>query len=100
MNQKYSRLKYCLFCALGIGLFLTAQSSVVSGSHLQLSYPARVVLNILSILSIALGTTIWKPKHRLAAAIRFLLAVAVSLMIVSLGFRNNQITAALPFPAA
>ena len=100
MNQKYSRLKYCLFCALGIGLFLTAQSSVVSGSRLQLSYPARVVLNILAVLSTALGAAMWNPKRHLCAVMKFLLAAAVILMILSLGFRNNQITAALPFPVA
>lgn len=100
MNQKRSLLKYCGLCALGMGLFLTAQSSVVSESPLQFSYPVRAGLNILAILSLALGSVIWKPKRRRSAAVRFVLPAILIAAILLLGFRSNQTASLLTPPPA
>jgi len=88
-------LKCCGLYALGMCLFLTVQSAIVSGSSLNLNHPTRVMLCILAILSIALGTIVWKPKRRLSAVVRFVLPALLIAAILLLGFRNNQ-TAALP----
>ena len=100
MNQTYSPLKYCGLCALGMGLFLTAQASVVSGSPLRFSYPTRAVFNIFAILLISLGPAIWQPKRRLVSIVRFLLAALLITVILLLGFRNNQTASLLTPPLA
>jgi len=100
MNQKISRLKCCGLYALGIGLFLTAQSSVVSESPLQFSYPARAGLNIFAVLSFILGSVIWKPRRRLSAAVRFVLPAILIAAILLLGFRSNQTASLFMLPPA
>jgi len=97
MNRNHSRLKCCGLYILGTSLFLTAQASVVSGSRLHFSYPTRISFCILAILSIALGTTAWKPQRRLGTAIRFLLAAFLIAAILFPGFKDNRIAAAFPF---
>lgn len=80
-----------LLYLLGIALFVIANSSVVSGSPIHLTYFQRVVLCGAAVCSIGTAPFIYQSKTRVGMVIRLIVAVILIWCIFAFGgFMNNS----------
>lgn len=79
-----------LCCLLGVVLFVIANSSVVSGSPISLSYGQRVLLCGTAVCSIGIAPFLYKSKTRAGTVIKFGIAAALICCIFAFGgFKPN-----------
>ena len=80
-----------LLYLLGVALFVTANSSVVSGSPIHLTYFQRVVLCGAAVCSIGTASFIYQSKTRAGMVMRLIVAAALIWCIFAFdGFMNNS----------
>ncbi len=76
---------------LGTALFVIAQSAVVSGSPVELSYVQRVILCAAAVCSIATAPFLYQSKTKTGTVIRFVIAAALICCIFAFGgFKDNS----------
>ena len=80
-----------LLYLLGIALFVIANSAVVSGSPIHLTYFQRVILCSAAVCSIGTAPFIYQSKTRVGMVVKLILAVALIWCIFAFGgFTNNS----------
>ena len=80
-----------LLYLLGVGLFVIANSAVVSGSPIHLTYFQRVILCSAAVCSIGTAPFIDQSKTRVGMVVKLILAVALIGCIFAFGgFTNNS----------
>ena len=76
---------------LGVALFVIANSSVVSGSPIHLTYFQRVVLCGAAVCSIGTAPFIYQFKTRAGMVMKLIVAAALIWCILAFGgFMNNS----------
>ena len=76
---------------LGVVLFVVANSAVVSGSPIQLSYFQRVALCGAAVCSVGMAPFLYPSKTRAGTAIKFGIAVVLICCIFAFGgFKPND----------
>ena len=76
---------------LGVALFVIANSTVVSGSPIHLTYFQRVILCSSAVCSIRMALFIYQSKTRVGMIMKFIVAVALIWCIFAFsGFMNNS----------
>ena len=82
-----------LLYLLGIALFVIANSSVVSGSPIHLTYFQRVVLCGTAVCSIGTAPFIYQSKTKVGMVMKLIVAAALIWCIFAFGgFMNNSMT--------
>ena len=80
-----------LLYLLGIALFVIANSSVVSGSPIHLTYFQRVVLCGTAVCFIGTAPFIYQSKTRVGMVIKLIIAITLIWCIFAFGgFINNS----------
>ena len=80
-----------LLYPLGVALFLIANSAVVSGSPIHLTYAQRVILCSAAVCSIGTAPFMDPSKTRIGTAMKLIVAAALIWCIFSFGgFTNNS----------
>ena len=80
-----------LLYLLGVALFVTANSSVVSGSPIHLTYFQRVVLCGAAVCSIGTAPFIFQSKTRVGMVMKLIITVILIWCIFAFGwFLNNS----------
>lgn len=80
-----------LLYLLGVALFVTANSSVVSGSPIHLTYFQRVVLCGAAVCSIGTSPFIFQSKTRVGMVMKLIITVILIWCIFAFGgFLNNS----------
>ena len=80
-----------LLYLLGVALFVTANSSVVSGSPIHLTYFQRVVLCGAAVCSIGTAQFIFQSKTRVGMVMKLIITVILIWCIFAFGgFLNNS----------
>jgi uncharacterized membrane protein len=80
-----------LLYLLGVALFVIANSSVVSGSPIHLTYFQRVVLCGVAVCSIGTAPFIYQSKTRVGMVMKLIIAVTLIWCIFAFGgFMNNS----------
>lgn len=80
-----------LLYLLGIALFVIANSSVVSGSPIHLTYFQRVVLCGTAVCSIGTALFIYQSKTKFGMVMKLIVAAALIWCIFAFGgFMNNS----------
>mgnify|MGYP001238981581 CR=1 FL=1 len=80
-----------LLYLLGVGLFVIANSAVVSGSPIHLTYFQRVILCSAAVCSIGTAPFIDQSKTRVGMVVKLILAVALIGCIFAFGgFADNS----------
>ena len=80
-----------LLYLLGVALFVTANSSVVSGSPIHLTYFQRVVLCGAAVCSIGTAPFIFQSKTRVGMVMKLIITVILIWCIFAFGgFANNS----------
>ena len=80
-----------LLYLLGVALFVTANSSVVSGSPIHLTYFQRVVLCGAAVCSIGTAPFIFQSKTRVGLVMKLIITVILIWCIFAFGgFLNNS----------
>lgn len=80
-----------LLYLLGVGLFVIANSAVVSGSPIHLTYVQRVILCSAAVCSIGIAPFMDPSKTRIGIAIKLIAAAALIWCIFAFGgFLNNS----------
>ena len=80
-----------LLYLLGVSLFVIANSSVVSGSPIHLTYFQRVVLCGTAVCSIGTAPFIFQSKTRVGMVMKLIIAAALIWCIFAFGgFMNNS----------
>lgn len=75
---------------LGVVLFVAANSAVVSGSPISLSYGQRVLLCGAAVCSVGTAPFLYSSKTGVGTVIKFAIAAALICCIVALGgFKPN-----------
>lgn len=79
-----------LLYLLGVVLFVISNSSVVSGSPIQLEHFQRVILCGIAVGSIGTAPFVYESKTKVATIIKFVIAVGLICCIFAFGgFANN-----------
>lgn len=82
-----------LLYLLGVALFVIANSSVVSGSPIHLTYFQRVVLCGTAVCSIGTAPFIYQSKTKVGMVMKLIVAAALIWCIFAFGgFMNNSMT--------
>ena len=77
---------------LGVALFVIANSAVVSGSPIHLTYFQRVILCGTAVCSIGTAPFIYQSKTRVGMVMKLIVAAALIWCIFAFGgFMNNSI---------
>lgn len=80
-----------LLYLLGVALFMTANSSVVSGSPIHLTYFQRVILCGAAVCSIGTAPFIYRSKARVGMVMKLIIAVTLIWCIFAFGgFMDNS----------
>ena len=80
-----------LLYLVGVALFVTANSSVVSGSPIHLTYFQRVVLCGAAVCSIGTAPFIFQSKTRVGMVMKLIITVILIWCIFAFGgFLNNS----------
>ena len=80
-----------LLYLLGIALFVIANSAVVSGSPIHLTYFQRVILCSAAVCSIGTAPFMYQSKTRVGMVVKLILASALIWCIFAFGgFTNNS----------
>ena len=80
-----------LLYLFGVALFVTANSSVVSGSSIHLTYFQRVVLCGAAVCSIGTAPFIFQSKTRVGMVMKLIITVILIWCIFAFGgFMNNS----------
>ena len=80
-----------LLYLLGVGLFVIANSAVVSGSPIHLTYFQRVILCSAAVCSIGTAPFIYQTKTKIGIAMKLIVASALIWCIFAFGgFADNS----------